>query len=641
MSVKIKLRRGTASEWNSINPILKEGEPGFEIDTGKLKIGNGSGVWTDLAYLAGDGGGEIVVEDIDDRVADLLIAGTGISLSYNDNDNSLTIDADPTYDAAVEWTANHTLVDGTRYLANDLVYVSGRLYKANYDNESLPVTNTTYWTDVGPGYRLNIDGRDIPNIPNIFDQSLNTTDTATFVGINLSNGTTLAQGTFDNSTGGNSGISLNCYVGYELNWQGGHLKSTSDGGLTSATIDLDSDLRLNTYAEGSSGFTGSYIESDRIKITSDEGSSGENYTEINSYGITVYSADGPCEDIGSPSTSIGYCGITFPDGTVQKSAVSGILSGTNINIVNVSGAYTVNHNGDASVLKTTVFNNTGSQIPKLRAVYINGGQGDQPTVTLASAGSEMTSSKTYGITAENIDNMSAGIVVVFGALTGVNTDQFNPTAPTGDVNGTTVWLSPTVSGGLTITKPSAPNQAVALGTIVRTHQNDGVIEVRVQNGFELEELHNVAISGVTNGQFLNYNSASGLWMPTSSGTFSAVAATSGTFGTITNTARNVSTVNQNTVSSSQNDYNLGTGPMSRLSVSNAGLSITGFSGAANDGDTRLIFNAGPYAINISHDSSSSSAANRILIYSSGTFVLYPNNGVTVIYDNSSQRWRLF
>jgi len=591
MSVKIKLRRGTLSEWVAANPVLRTGEPGFETDSGKLKIGDGTSTWSQLPYLTGEGGGEVVLEDIDDRVADLLVAGDRISLDYNDNDNSLTINADATYDAAVEWTANHTLEDGTRYLANDLVHVSGRLYKANFDNESLPVTNTQYWTDVGAGYRLNIDGRDIPNIPNIFDQSLNTTDTATFVGVNLSNGTALAQGTFDNGTGGNSGISLNCYVGYELNWQGGHLKSTPNGGLTSANIWCDSPIE----------FQGAGVDNMEINAT----------------------------------------GITFPDGTIQVSAVSTILSGTNIDVINNSGDYTINHNGDASVLKTTVFNKTGSQIPKLRAVYINGGQGDKPTVTLASAGSEMTSSKTYGITAENIDHMGSGLVVVFGALTGINTDQFNPTAPAGNVNGTTVWLNPTVSGGLTTTKPSAPNHAVALGTIVRTHQNEGIIEVRVQNGFELEELHNVAVSGVTNGQFLNYNSASGLWMPTSSGTFTTVAATSGTFATVTNTARNISTINQNTVSSSQNDYNLGTGPMSRLSVSNAGLTITGFSGAVSDGDTRLIFNAGPYAINISHDSSSSSAANRILIYSSGTFVLYPNNGTTVIYDNSSQRWRLF
>lgn len=69
------------------------------------------------------------------------------------------------YNAAVQWTANHTLADGTRYLANDLVYDNGKIYKANYDNESRPVSDTLYWQDLGAGYRLNIDGRDIPNLP--------------------------------------------------------------------------------------------------------------------------------------------------------------------------------------------------------------------------------------------------------------------------------------------------------------------------------------------------------------------------------------------------------------------------------------------------------------------------------------------
>lgn len=65
--------------------------------------------------------------------------------------------------AAVEWSPNHTLADGTRYLAGDMVYYQGNIYKANYDNESMPVSNTTYWQNLGTGYRLNIDGRDIPN----------------------------------------------------------------------------------------------------------------------------------------------------------------------------------------------------------------------------------------------------------------------------------------------------------------------------------------------------------------------------------------------------------------------------------------------------------------------------------------------
>jgi hypothetical protein len=193
-----------------------------------------------------------------------------------------------------------------------------------------------------------------------------------------------------------------------------------------------------------------------------------------------------------------------------------------ISLSQIAAAIGTSSSSEASSLVTNVFNKTGSPIPKMTAVYISGGQGDQPTISLAQASGESASSKTYGLTAETINDMSAGKVIVFGALTGLNTDQFNPTAPTGDVNGVTLYLSPTTPGGLTTTKPSAPNHMVAIGTIIRTHQNEGVIEVRVQNGFELEELHNVAVSGVSNGQFLQYNSGSGLWLASSSGNFSSL-----------------------------------------------------------------------------------------------------------------------
>jgi hypothetical protein len=159
-------------------------------------------------------------EEVDDRVSNLLTAGSNILINYNDSGNSLTISTSGlqpsgnyslighnhnssdildfittvsgllpnTYYAAVPWTSNHTLVDGTRYLVNDLVYENGRLYRANYDNESVPVGDTLYWTDIGPGYRLNIDGRDISNIPypvtsvngHTQDVELSTSDLADF-----------------------------------------------------------------------------------------------------------------------------------------------------------------------------------------------------------------------------------------------------------------------------------------------------------------------------------------------------------------------------------------------------------------------------------------------------------------------------
>lgn len=53
MTTRIKFRRGTASEWNSVNPTLSSGEPGLETDTGKIKVGNGTSNWTSLTYVGG------------------------------------------------------------------------------------------------------------------------------------------------------------------------------------------------------------------------------------------------------------------------------------------------------------------------------------------------------------------------------------------------------------------------------------------------------------------------------------------------------------------------------------------------------------------------------------------------------------
>lgn len=56
MATQFKFRRDTSLNWSVRNPVLAEGEPGLETDTGKLKIGNGSSTWSQLAYFAGSGG---------------------------------------------------------------------------------------------------------------------------------------------------------------------------------------------------------------------------------------------------------------------------------------------------------------------------------------------------------------------------------------------------------------------------------------------------------------------------------------------------------------------------------------------------------------------------------------------------------
>lgn len=59
MVQKIQCRRGTAAAWTAANPTLSNGEPGFETDTNKLKVGDGTTAWISLAYLTGGGAGDV------------------------------------------------------------------------------------------------------------------------------------------------------------------------------------------------------------------------------------------------------------------------------------------------------------------------------------------------------------------------------------------------------------------------------------------------------------------------------------------------------------------------------------------------------------------------------------------------------
>ena len=61
-SVRLEFRRDTASNWTAANPVLKAGEPGFEVDTGRLKIGNGTTPWNSLPYQGTSSGAQGVFD---------------------------------------------------------------------------------------------------------------------------------------------------------------------------------------------------------------------------------------------------------------------------------------------------------------------------------------------------------------------------------------------------------------------------------------------------------------------------------------------------------------------------------------------------------------------------------------------------
>ena len=92
MATKIQLRRDTSNNWSSNNPILSSGEIGYETDTRKIKVGNGSSAWNSLQYIASDAPaiGEIAM----DAIYAALSMGSGLEKSYNDPADSISLSID-------------------------------------------------------------------------------------------------------------------------------------------------------------------------------------------------------------------------------------------------------------------------------------------------------------------------------------------------------------------------------------------------------------------------------------------------------------------------------------------------------------------------------------------------------------------
>lgn len=151
-----------------------------------------------------------------------------------------------------------------------------------------------------------------------------------------------------------------------------------------------------------------------------------------------------------------------------------------------------------------VVNKEGSTIADGSVVYISGAQGNLPAVKLAQANAESTSSKTFGVATEDIANNNQGYVTLQGMIHGLNTSALT--------EGANIWLSPSVPGGLTTTKPVAPNHGVWIGICVRQHASVGQIYVSPRNGYELDELHDVLITSPATGHILTYDASTGLWV---------------------------------------------------------------------------------------------------------------------------------
>lgn len=172
-----------------------------------------------------------------------------------------------------------------------------------------------------------------------------------------------------------------------------------------------------------------------------------------------------------------------------------------------------------------VVNADSETLTKGMVVYVFGSSGTRISVKRALADADPTSAAILGVVAESIAVNSTGFVMTSGLMKGLSV---LPTS--GFTDGAVVYLSPTTPGGLTTTKTTAPQHLVTVGYVAKTSNGSaGELLVHPQNGYELDELHDVYVNSPTSGQILVYDATSGQtrWENASLGSSNGVAVTAG------------------------------------------------------------------------------------------------------------------
>lgn len=155
------------------------------------------------------------------------------------------------------------------------------------------------------------------------------------------------------------------------------------------------------------------------------------------------------------------------------------------------------------------FNGAATTMARGTVVQITGAQGNRIRINRAQANAESTSNHTFGFVDESLANGAEGYVINSGLIRKLNTitDSDGNALTAGD----TLYLSPLTAGGYTKIKPVSPDHLVIVGFVVRVHASVGEIFVKIDNGYELDELHNVYLPSPAADNSLVYNATNTRW----------------------------------------------------------------------------------------------------------------------------------
>lgn len=263
-------------------------------------------------------------------------------------------------------------------------------------------------------------------------------------------------------------------------------------GNITGTLSNQTDLQnaLNAKYNNPTGTISQYIRGD---------GSIANFPALTGY--VPYSGATSNVNLGEYGITSGFVGFdTTPTGTPTGiGTLYWDSANRTLSLIDGDGDTTLQIGQEERVL---VHNNTGATLTDGQIVYVTGSTGELPSVALASNSAEATSSVTFGMVTESIAHGADGFITTSGIVHGLNTLAFT--------EGAALWLG-TTPGTFTQTKPVAPLNSVLVGYVIKKAGGNGSVFVKIQNGYELEELHDVYIADPANNHGLFYDIADGLW----------------------------------------------------------------------------------------------------------------------------------
>lgn len=264
-------------------------------------------------------------------------------------------------------------------------------------------------------------------------------------------------------------------------------------GITRSVVMDYNDVLVGIYAPTSAAEVKTLIDALIIKAWTDISSTFQYYVpytgatnnvDLGGYGLTTdYVAFSQTPFVGPGPAQIGYNGATL--------GLAYDFDTTNVRCVIGQQMFAYVKNDEAVT------------ITKGQAVYLFGASGNKATVKLAYNTSDATSATSLGLAAEDILSGQNGLVITQGVLDGIDTSLYSP----GDI----LYVGAT-AGSWTSVKPYAPNHLVYIGVVEKANAGAGQIYVRMQNGYELDEIHDVDLitTPPSIGDVLTYNGS--LWV---------------------------------------------------------------------------------------------------------------------------------